>query len=134
VSEDVKKILVLLVAGTCLVSFRAIQSDKPIVRYRLIGQSEAFQEDGGVRYSDFVADTGTPSIQDNQFVLQFPQTDNAIRVRFQRDGNQVGFTLQGVQTEGTLNSWTRLKKRDSSTFGPDIECDIWFGTTEPKDE
>ncbi len=54
VSEDMKKILILLVAVTCLVSCRVPQKDEPIVRYRLIGQIEAFQEDGGVRYSDFV--------------------------------------------------------------------------------
>jgi len=129
-----KAIFVLLAAITCLVSCRTPPSDEPTVRYRLIGQIEAFREDGGVRYSDFVADTGTPSIQGGQLVLQPTKSDGAVHVTFRRSSDRVIFTLEGVPTEGTLNSWTRLKKRESSTFGPDTECEIWFGTTEPEKE
>ena len=119
-----------------VVAFQCLRSGQPwkapTVRYRLIGQIVAYHTDGGVSYSDCVAATGVPSVRDGDLILKLPKANGTVRVVFRRVGNRVVFVVQGVETTGKLNSWTRLKKQNGGTFGPDTECEIWFGTTEPR--
>ncbi len=45
------------------------------------------------------------------------------------------FTVNDIETEGKLNTWTRIQTiPGSSTFGYDTSCEIWFGTEEPPPE
>ena len=129
-----KNIFILFLAIASLTSCRSSESDALIVRYRLIGQIVAYQEDGGVEYSDFIADSGVAVVEDDQLILEFPKSNKTIRVLIQLEQKSITFSLHDIETEGTLNSWTRLKKRDSSAFGPDTECEVWVGTTEPEKE
>ena len=129
-----KSIFTLLVSLVYIISCRSEQSEPLVVYYRLIGEIEAFQKDGGVIYPEFIMDSGTLELQGNQLLLPLQNTDKPLRITFERNNDQVTFRLQDVQTAGSLNSWTRLNKIDSYTFGPDIDCEIWIGTAEPPEE
>ncbi len=125
------KLLALIVIILIFASCQGGRGEEPVIYYQLIGEIEAFQEDGGVIYPEYIAASGIPEIKKDQIVIALPNRKEDVLVDFQHEQDKVIFTVQGVETYGKLNSWTRLNALSTSAFGYDTDCEIWFGTVEP---
>jgi len=128
-------LLILVFIFGSLVACQGVSSEESVVHYRLLGQIEAFQEDGGVNYPEYVADTGVATVSHNQISIPLSKSEEVTVINYQLDGESLVFTVNDIETEGQLNSWTRIQVvPGSSTFGYDTSCEIWFGTEEPPSE
>ena len=116
-----------------LASCENTRSAPTTVHYRFIQQITAYLEDGGVSYHDFVAHCGTAAYAGGKasFDLNPSEGEGSIVLAVSLESDEVVISIEDVETRGNPNSWVRVRKPDSNTFGSDTECEIWVGSREP---
>lgn len=96
-------------------------------------QITANLEDGEVSYRDFVAHSGTAEYSGDNAKINLDHLEGAGRfeLALQIESDDVVISIGAVETRGQLNSWIRIRKPDSDTFGSNTDCEIWVGHRKP---
>ena len=130
------KILIIICACLAMLPLASCgntRSTPTAVHYRFIQQITAYLDDGGVSYDDFVAHSGSAVYSDGKasFDLDPSEGDGSIVLAVRLESDEVVISIEDVETRGHPNSWVRVRKPNSNTFGSDTECEIWVGSRKP---